>query len=125
MLEESFEPLLRRQCLRRRDQFLPDLLGWLRFHGIDNRDGSERRGSNPGPLAPHAFGHWNSVKSRETVRNPTFAFLLKNLDSLPEFRQAQESSRGFLQAHCTTVHQLPPKDARLIPSPSGLRPAAA
>jgi hypothetical protein len=43
MLEESFEPLLRRQSLGRRDQFLAELLGKLRFHSINNRDWSERR----------------------------------------------------------------------------------
>src|SRR5579883_1519174 len=54
MLKEGFEPLLRRQRLRGRDQFLPQLLGKLRFHSIHNRDWSERRDLNSGPLAPHA-----------------------------------------------------------------------
>jgi hypothetical protein len=54
MLEESLEPLLRHQRLGRRDQFLPELLGDLRFHSIHIRDWSERRDLNSGPLAPHA-----------------------------------------------------------------------
>jgi hypothetical protein len=85
MLQEGLEPLLRRQCLPRRDQFLPELLCELRFHGIRNRDWSERRDLNSGPLHPMEV----SPEIRRTTLRPYEVYV-------PDFRQLP----AFNPSHC-------------------------
>src|SRR6185437_12373656 len=102
MLEESLKPLLGRQCLSCRDKFLPELLGELRFHSIHNRDWSERRDLNSGPLAPHASALPDCATLRRFIvqacQNARAGMSRARLNDTPICLLCREPRRGAFSA---------------------------